>query len=66
MNNMDVEFVQLTDEDKASADMKAKNPNNQYPFLETPEGNIWNHHAISKYLASGSSTLLGSNATERA
>lgn len=44
-----------------SADMKALNPNGKVPVLETPEGPIFETHAILRYVARASGKLYGSN-----
>lgn len=66
LNNKNVELVIDSDETRAAKEYKSFNPCNKFPVLETAEGNIFESHAIAKYLAHGSATLLGANNVERA
>ena len=59
--------VEYCDAEKiASKEFKAINMTGKFPLLETPEGRINESIAIAKYLAHGSSTLLGSSPIEAA
>ena len=61
-----VELVIDSDETRAAKDYRNFNPMNKFPVLETAEGNIFESHAVAKFLAHGHATLLGSNNVERA
>ena len=66
MAGNDPELVVDSAETRATAEYKAFNPTNKFPILETPMGNISESAAISKFLADGHATLLGTNDVERA
>lgn len=66
MAGKNLQVVVDSDETRATAEYKAFNPTNKFPLLVTPQGNLSESAAISKFLADGHDTLLGTNAVERA
>ena len=63
-----LEVVNLTAEQLGEKDLIAKNPTKKFPFLETPEGNLFESSAICRHLArvAGDKGLYGSNPYENA
>jgi len=61
-----LEVVVDSDERRAEKSYKEFNPTNKFPLLVCPEGQLQETQAIAKFLASGSASLLGSSAVERA
>lgn len=66
LNSKDLEVVVVSEETRATKEYKALNLTNKFPLLETSEGTLSESHAIAKFLAAGSPTLLGSSPLERA
>eukprot|EP00178_Gracilaria_changii_P009707 TRINITY_DN2819_c0_g1_i1.p1 TRINITY_DN2819_c0_g1~~TRINITY_DN2819_c0_g1_i1.p1 ORF type:complete len:234 (-),score=39.37 TRINITY_DN2819_c0_g1_i1:668-1315(-) len=55
----ELNFIQLSE--LRGPELKALNPNGKVPVLETPEGPIFETHAILRYVARAAGQLYGSN-----
>jgi elongation factor 1-gamma len=62
---VNAEFVNTPYAELKSKEFLAKHPLGKVPFLETPEGNLFETHAILKYFGR-KANALGENAFEEA